>query len=109
VGNSWGTRLVDYMALECIPLVVNDGMVLPFHNVLPYGDFAVRMSKREVPQIAGRLRAVPNETRARMRAALRLHKRAFVWWRPEGLAYEYTLAALGERVESLGLARPSRP
>ena len=28
-GNSWGTRLMDYMAMECIPLIVNDGMVFP--------------------------------------------------------------------------------
>ena len=39
-----------------------------------------------------------------MREALRRYKRGFVWWRPEGLAYEFTLAALGERVASLGLA-----
>ena len=29
-------------------------------------------------------------------------------WRPDGLAYEYTLASLGERVLSLGL-KPQRP
>ena len=34
---------------------------------------------------------------------LRRYKRGFVWWRPEGLAYEFTLAALGQRVASLGL------
>jgi hypothetical protein len=102
-GNAWGTRLIDYMAMECIPLIVNDGMIFPFHNILPYEDFSLHMSKREIPQIASRVRAFPNETQARMRAAIRLYKRGFVWWRPEGLAYEYTLAALGERVESLGL------
>ena len=32
------------------------------------------------------------------------YKRGFVWWRPEGLAYEFTLAALGQRVASLGLS-----
>ena len=36
-------------------------------------------------------------------ASLRVYKPAFIWWRPEGLAYEYTLAALGERVGSLKL------
>ena len=26
-GNGWGARVVDYMAMECLPLMVNDGMV----------------------------------------------------------------------------------
>ena len=38
-----------------------------------------------------------------MHEVQRRYKRGFVWWRPEGLAYEFTLAALGERVASLGL------
>ena len=41
-----------------------------------------------------------------MLAALRVHKHGFIWFRPEGLAYEYTLAALGERLIShLGLPK----
>ena len=123
--------------------------VFPYHNIVPYDEFSFHMSKRQVPEIAARLRAVDNATRHRMHVALREHgrrgpnagsltatahvssrperplpccrplrsltsadalpltscryKRGFIWWRPEGLAYEYTLAALGERVASLGL------
>ena len=33
-----------------------------------------------------------------MHEVQRRYKRGFVWWRPEGLAYEFTLAALGQRV-----------
>lgn len=102
-GNSWGTRLMDYMAMECLPLVVNDGMVFPFHNIVPYDAFSFHMSKREIPKIAAKLRGTTNETQRRMHLALREYKRGFIWWRPQGLAYEYTLAALGERVASLGL------
>ena len=40
---------------------------------------------------------------SKMHAVQRRYKRAFVWWRPDGLAYEYTLAALGQRVQELGL------
>ena len=28
-GNGWGARVVDYMAMECLPLMVNDGMIFP--------------------------------------------------------------------------------
>lgn len=101
-GNSWGTRLIDYMAMECIPLIVNDGMVFPFADVVPYANFSLHMSKRQIPQIAGRLRGMPHGDREQLRRGLRRYKRAFIWWRPEGLAYEYTMAALGERILSLG-------
>lgn len=97
-GNSWGTRLIDYAALECLPLIVNDGMVLPYERVLPYSDFALHYSKADVEQIPTRLRAINETTQLKMHAALRQHKRAFIWFRPEGLAYEYALASLGERL-----------
>ena len=29
-GNGWGARVVDYMAMECLPLMVNDGMLFPY-------------------------------------------------------------------------------
>jgi hypothetical protein len=44
------------------------------------------------------------ETQMAMHAQLRRYKRAFVWWRPDGLAYEYTLASLGQRLISRNLA-----
>lgn len=71
--------------------------------MLDYSRFAVHMRKREIPQVAARLRNMSAAAQGAMREALRRYKRGFVWWRPEGLAYEFTLAALGERVASLGL------
>ena len=103
-GNSWGTRMIDALAVECIPLIVNDGMIFPYHNIISmqrdYPEFSIHLSKEDVPKIASVLRSIPNETATRMRRAIRLHKRGFIWFRPEGLAYEYTLAALGERLTS---------
>ena len=102
-GNSWGTRIFDYMAIECLPLIVNDRMLFTFENILPYASFSLHASKRQVPQLPALLRNVSLSMQARMHASLRVYKPAFIWWRPEGLAYEYTLAALGERVGSLKL------
>ena len=103
-GNSWGTRMVDGMAIECIPLIVNDGMLLPYHNILSmdgeYPKFTIHLSKEHVPTIPSVLRNVSREARRLMLRSLREHKHGFIWFRPEGLAYEYTLAALGERVVS---------
>lgn len=99
-GNSWGTRLIDYMAVECLPLIVNDGIVPIFTGLVPYENFSLHMSKADVPSILTRLRAINPERQAIMRLKMRAWKRAFIWFRPEGLAYEYTIAALGERLHS---------
>eukprot|EP00966_Prymnesium_polylepis_P270955 6260003-Prymnesium_polylepis.1 len=89
------------MAIECVPLIVNDGMVFPWHNIIPdYHAFSIHLSKRQVPQIVSMLRNMTNGTIGELRANIRQYKRGFIWFRPRGLAYEYTLAALGERVGS---------
>ena len=92
------------MAMECLPLIVNDRMLFPYHNILPWQDFSLHLSKRRIPELASILRNVSLGAQQRMHAKLRKYKRGFVWWRPEGLAYEYTLAALGQRIEQLQLA-----
>jgi len=106
-GNGWGARVVDYMAMECLPLMLNDRVLLPYHNVLPWEEFSLHLSKSQIPVLASALRNISETSQRRMRMALRLYKRGFIWWRPEGLAYEFTLAALGQRVEELGLQRRS--
>ena len=96
------------MAMECLPLMVNDGMLFPYSNILNWDLFSIHLNKKHVPQIATILRNVSAARQLTMHAAQRRYKRAFVWWRPDGLAYEYTLAALGQRVELLGLDTPRR-
>ncbi|EOD26608.1 hypothetical protein EMIHUDRAFT_205723 [Emiliania huxleyi CCMP1516] len=107
-GNGWGARVVDYMAMECLPLMVNDRMIFPYANVLPWEDFAIHLRKDQIPALAATVRNISQRRQEEMRTALRLYKAGFVWWRPDGAAYEFTLAALGQRVEQLGLGRAAR-
>lgn len=107
-GNGWGARVVDYMAMECLPLMVNDGMIFPYSNVLDWDAFSIHLNKKHVPLIPAILRNVSAAKQLQMHAVQRRYKRAFVWWRPDGLAYEYTLASLGQRVQELGLDRPKK-
>ena len=79
--------------------------IFPYSNILNWDDFAIHLNKKDVPIIAATLRNVSAERQRAMHTTQRRYKRAFVWWRPDGLAYEYTLAALGQRVQSLGLDR----
>lgn len=105
-GNGWGARVVDYMAMECLPLMVNDGMIFPYSNVIDWDAFSIHLNKKHVPQIPAILRNVSAAKQLQMHSVQRRYKRAFVWWRPDGLAYEYTLASLGQRVQELGLDKP---
>lgn len=79
-------------------------MIFPYHNILSmendYPQFSIHLSKEEAPSIARVLRNVSSARRQHMLDALRVHKHGFIWFRPEGRAYEYTLASLGERVSS---------
>ena len=49
-GNGWGARVVDYMAMECLPLMVNDGMIFPYSNIINWDDFSIHLNKKHVPQ-----------------------------------------------------------
>jgi len=95
-GNGFGIRLVDYMAMGCVPLIINDRMARPFENVLNYTAFAVSMQKREIPTALDRLRAELPRHRALRERALET-RRLFTWYRPVGLAYEATIAAISHR------------
>ena len=95
------------MAMECLPLMVNDGMIFPYSNIINWDLFSVHLNKKHVPQIPTILRNVSAAQQEKMHVTQRRYKRAFVWWRPDGLAYEFTLAALGQRVASLGLDKKS--
>ena len=96
-GNSWGTRIVDYMAFGCVPVIVNDRMLFAFADVLPYDNFSLHFSKRDIPALVARLRS--RQDAEALRRGVHDYKRAFVWWSDVGLAYEYTIAALGYKLD----------
>ena len=96
-GNSWGTRLVDYAMFGCVPLIVNDGMILPFDDLLDYPSFSVHAGKQQIPDLPRLLRARRNGTSA-MRRTMYATRAALQWWRPQGRAYEFLLASLADRV-----------
>ena len=70
-GNGWGARVIDYMAMECIPLMLNDGMIFPYANVLSWPRFSLHLSKRQIPTLASILRNVSAAAQLEMHAELR--------------------------------------
>ena len=55
----------------CIPVIVMDGVQMPFESVLNYSAFSVRVPEADVECIDAILRAIPRRARAEMRRAMR--------------------------------------
>ncbi|PKI40097.1 hypothetical protein CRG98_039550 [Punica granatum] len=63
-GDGWSGRMED----RCIPVVIQDGIYLPYENVLNYESFAVRIQEDEIPNMIKILRGL-NETEVRFKLA----------------------------------------
>ncbi|MCI18247.1 exostosin family protein [Trifolium medium] len=48
----------DSVLQGCIPVVIQDGIFLPYENVLNYDSFAVRISEDEIPNMIKILRVL---------------------------------------------------
>ena len=53
-----------------------------------FANLTIHLSKSQVPEIATILRNISAAAQLSMHTSQRRYKRAFVWWRPDGLAYE---------------------
>ncbi|KAL5124373.1 putative glucuronoxylan glucuronosyltransferase F8H [Glycine soja] len=55
-GDGWSGRMEDSILQGCIPVVIQDGIFLPYENVLNYDSFAVRIPEAEIPNLIKILR-----------------------------------------------------
>ncbi|XP_077214389.1 exostosin family protein [Tasmannia lanceolata] len=55
-GDGWSGRMEDSVLQGCIPVVIQDGIFLPYENVLNYESFAVRILEDEIPNMIQVLR-----------------------------------------------------
>ncbi|KAK9123480.1 hypothetical protein Sjap_013082 [Stephania japonica] len=55
-GDGWSGRMEDSIFHGCIPVVIQDGIFLPYENVLDYNSFAVRVHEDEIPNLMQILR-----------------------------------------------------
>ncbi|KDP26007.1 hypothetical protein JCGZ_21040 [Jatropha curcas] len=60
-GDGWSGRMEDSILQGCIPVVIQDGIFLPYENVLNYESFAIRIREDEIPNLIKILRGF-NET-----------------------------------------------
>ncbi|KAJ4806234.1 exostosin family protein [Rhynchospora pubera] len=60
-GDGWSGRMEDSMLNGCIPVIIQDGIFLPYENVLNYNSFAVRILEDDIPNLVSILQQY-NET-----------------------------------------------
>lgn len=65
-GDGWSGRMEDSVLQGCIPVVIQDGIFLPYENVLNYESFAVRLREDEIPNLINILRGF-NQTEVEFR------------------------------------------
>ncbi|KAJ8528549.1 hypothetical protein K7X08_022241 [Anisodus acutangulus] len=67
-GDGWSGRMEDSILQGCIPVVIQDGIYLPYENFLNYESFAVRILEDEIPNLLNILRSL-NETEIKFKLA----------------------------------------
>lgn len=55
-GDGWSGRMEDSILQGCIPVIIQDGIYLPYENVLNYESFAVRIGEDDIPNLINILR-----------------------------------------------------
>ncbi|KAF3328054.1 glucuronosyltransferase [Carex littledalei] len=60
-GDGWSGRMEDSMLSGCIPVIIQDGIFLPYENVLNYESFAVKILEDDIPNLVSILQRY-NET-----------------------------------------------
>ncbi|KAL3687747.1 hypothetical protein R1sor_014056 [Riccia sorocarpa] len=70
-GDGWSGRMEDSILHGCIPVIIQDGIQLPFENVLNYDEFAIRVPEDKLPHLITILRNVSESRIDSMLAAVK--------------------------------------
>ncbi|RCV17410.1 hypothetical protein SETIT_3G217800v2 [Setaria italica] len=57
----WSPRLVEAVVFGCIPVVIADGIVLPFADAIPWAEIGVFVAEEDVPRLDTILTSIPPE------------------------------------------------
>ena len=50
-GYGWGNRIIWAMLTGCVPVIISDGVMQPFEDVLPYDEFSVRVAEADIVRV----------------------------------------------------------
>ncbi|KAI5077365.1 hypothetical protein GOP47_0007189 [Adiantum capillus-veneris] len=75
-------RIVEAIYNDCIPVIIADGFVLPFSDVLNWDAFSIRVVEKDIPNLQSILQAVSESKREEMQERVRQVKRHFLLNQP---------------------------
>lgn len=75
----WSRRLFDASMLGCIPVIIADGIELPFEEILDYSKFSVKILEADIPQLKSILQAISASKVAKMQHELTQIYNAFAY------------------------------
>ena len=54
----WSTKLLEYLAAGCVPVLISDHLIPPLHRTLQWEEFAVSSKLAELPALKSRLQTL---------------------------------------------------
>ncbi|WOL13588.1 hypothetical protein Cni_G25999 [Canna indica] len=75
-------RIVEAIYAECVPVILSEGYVLPFSDVLRWEAFSVAVKVEEVSRLRQILEGVSKEEMRKLREGLKAVKKHFVLNQP---------------------------
>ena len=60
-GHGWGMRLTTALLLGCIPVIIEDNVIQPYEDVLPYPEFSVRVRTQDLEKLPQILKDISPE------------------------------------------------
>ena len=96
-GDGWSGGISSAIFAGCVPVIIMDGIEMPFENVLDYSAFSIRIAESDVSKLPTILRAIPSAEVERLRYGLHIVRSRF----------GYSSLAHNERRLSLAMASTS--
>ena len=94
-GNGWGIRFTTSVLANCVPLISQPAIVMPFEELMGFPSFSLRVdSEEQIQRLPHRLAQLSEARLLGMRQHLLNASRAFLWRGKRALAYNYTVLAL---------------
>jgi probable glucuronoxylan glucuronosyltransferase IRX7 len=79
----WSRRLFDAVQLGCIPVIIADGIELPYEEFLDYTSFSVKIAEVEVSKLKQILLGIPESTIRKKREVMWNLKTRFLFHKHE--------------------------
>ncbi|GFP94458.1 probable glycosyltransferase at5g03795 [Phtheirospermum japonicum] len=72
-------RVVEAILYGCVPVIISDGFVPPFFDVLKWDSFAVFVLERDIPNLKDVLVSIPDKRYVVMQRRVEMVRRHFMW------------------------------